>query len=106
MERLFGIHPQCGPHVFECCRRHSCRGGQNWNPSGYKRTKCLQGCVVLSKLGAPLFGEMGLVYDHEENAATPSWLSEERRKSAVAKTHLWRRQNDPVEFFLQVLLVW
>ena len=62
--------------------------------------------MVLSKLGAPLFDAMSLVYNHEENAAAPLWLFEECRESVVAKTYLRRRQNDPVKVFLQVLLIW
>jgi len=49
---------------------------------------------------------MGLVHNHEENIATPLRIFEECRKPAATQTHLWRRQNDAIAFFLQVLLVW
>jgi len=92
--------------MLECFRGHSRRGSQNRNPPRYERAKRLQGCVVLSKLGTPLFDAMSLVYDHEKNTTAPSGLFEECRESTIAETHLRRCQNDPVKFFLQVLLVW
>jgi hypothetical protein len=60
--------------------------------------------VVLSKFGAPLFATMGFVHNHKKNAMAPPGLFE-CHKSAVAQTHLWRRQNYPVVFFFHVLWV-
>lgn len=47
-------------------------------------------------LGAPRFDAASLVYDHKRIIAALPRLPEERRKAAVALTHLWRCQNNLV----------
>ena len=71
---------------------------QNRYTSRYKRAECLQGRIMLSKFGTPVFNAMHLIHNNEEDAAVLFRLFKECRKPAIAKTRLGSRKNYTVRF--------
>ena len=67
---------------------------------GVQMSGVFAGTRSVSKSAVLLFDAMSLVYDHEEDTATPLRSSNEYCKLAVTEIHLWRRHMIQYRFFV------